>query len=271
MSNEDQPLVGKKYLIMLPVLLAFAVWNVFFNPECRKLLGLKQGKTVSISSWFKFKPGAKPTASRPLTKLSFSAEDLTTFTSSFTNEQISVVVITPPKIDKQEEESDADKGDGALEPPEPPKDVPWLVPLQGTFADSQGRWTAIISGQYCREGKQILSSSQNRCAYRILSVGRNSVWVQAYPRTASSPPPLPKITWPDVSSIVLAREGNRGRSYVPTAIKFINGVTAGKGDVLEYRTMKTRFTVKELWHSGVIFEAEKGDERALIGCMFISR
>ena len=273
-EQNDAPLVRKGYLYLLPVILAVLVLNLLFNQDARNLVGLKPGKTLSLKGLLGGKQVVAAPVAAPAKPLTFSAEDVRAFTESFTKREVRVMVIPPPPPPPPPPPStnEVGKSGGSKPPPPPPPppDVPWPVPVQGTFQDRQGRWTAIIAGQYCRAGKQLVSAQTNRCAYTVLWVGRRCVWLHAYRSDKPEPPVLPDIEWPDVSLIETVREGLIKRSYVPTRLRLANGVTAKKEDTLAYATTKVRFTVKELWETGVVFEAKKDDQSAKIACMLVS-
>ena len=273
-EQNDGPLVRKGYLFAVPVILVAIVLNLLFNQEARSLVGLKPGKTFSLKELFGGKAVAAAPAVAPAKPLSFSAADVRAFTESFTKREVQVMVIPPPPPppppSTHDNEVGKSGGSKAPPPPPPPPDVPWPVTVQGTFRDQKGRWTAIIAGTYCRAGKQLVSATTNRCAYTLLGVGRKCVWLHAYRSDKPEPAVLPDIEWPDVEMIETDREGLIKRSYVPARVRLANGVTAKKGDTLVYATSNVRFTVKDLWGIGVVFEAKKNDQSATIACMLVS-
>lgn len=291
--QNDPPTARKGFLLMLPLIVLGIALNLLFNQEARNLVGLKPGKTLSLKGLFGG-ARAKLPVSAPVQRkpLAFSAAEMRAFTDGFTKTEVKVLVL-PPDLKKLEEErrkkSDADeiakrtaeaqkiaqaKQAEAerlerLAEEERLKSTPWPVPVQGTFKDSQGRWTGIIAGRYCQPGKELVSDRTNRCAYTVLSVGRNCLWLHAYRPDQPRPPILPDIEWPDVALIETAREGVFKRGYVPTNVVLANGQKAKKGDTLVYPSSAVQFKISELWGIGVVFEAVKGDQSAKIACMLV--
>lgn len=291
-SEKDSPVVRKGFIYLLPVIVAGIALNLLFNSEARNLVGLKAGKTFSLKNifcgWNKKLSVQPADAVKPLT---FSPEEIRVFTESFTKSDVKVLVMPPDlktgeeerkrredenkekeqKLKEEEERKKAEEAERTwqIEEEERRKSTPWPVTIQGTFVDHKGRWTAIIAGKYCQPGKEIVSDQTNRCAYTILSVGRNCVWLHAYRSDKPRPPDLPDVEWPDVSMIESVHEGLISRSYVPVRVRLANGKTAKKDEKLVFETMNMFFTVKELWGSGVVFEAAKADKSAKIACMLV--
>lgn len=292
MQNDPQT-ARKGFLYMLPLIVAGIALNLLFNQEARSLVGLKPGKTLSLKGLFggsrARSPAAQPVQRKPL---AFSADEMRAFTESFTKTEVKVLVL-PPDLKKLEEERrkqrEADEAAKITEQEfkkkqekekeeerarrlaeeERLKSTPWPVPVQGTFKDSQGRWTVIIAGRYCQPGKELVSDRTNRCAYTILSVGRKCLWLHAYRPDQPRPPILPDIEWPDVALIETAREGVFKRGYVPTNVVLANGQKVRKGDTLVYPASAVQFKIADLWNIGVVFEAVKGDQSAKIACMLV--
>jgi len=204
-------------------------------------------------------------------KSAFTAEEFRAFTESFTQHEVAGLYIPPPPQAPPDPGEDARKR--AEEEARREREriaYLWPVPVQGAFRDMHGRWTAIVSGQNVRISDSLASDVPGRCGYSVLAIGWRCAWMQVIPPGEAVGAAIPDIDWPDVALIELDRTGLIRREYVPARVRLGNGVTLGKGDVLEYRATGTRFIVKYLWHSGVVFEAVKDDKRVEFACALVT-
>jgi hypothetical protein len=262
-ASPDKSMVGKFYLYLLPFILLSIVLNLVFNEEARSYVGLKPGKALSLGSLFGRQGGARSPVAAPVQPLTFSADEVRAFTDGFTKREVRVCVTPPPPPLPVAPQTNSRPE--AAQVSAPPMGTPWPVRVQATFKNLQGNWTVIIASQYFRAKQTFESDQPNRCAYAVLAVGRKCVWLQAYPLKGEEPPALPDVEWPDVLFIDSGRNGQ-----VPVSVRLANGVSAKKGDTLMYEDTQVRFTVKELWSTGVFFEAIKDDKEALIACMLVN-
>lgn len=261
-ASSDKSVVGKFYLYLLPFILLSIVLNLVFNQEARSYVGLKPGKALALGSLFGHQGGALAPVAAPVKPLTFSADEVRAFTDGFTKREVRVCLTPPPPLAAAPQTNSLPE---RAQVSAPPTGAPWPVRVQATFKDLQGDWAVIIASQYFRTKQTFESDQPNRCAYAVLAVGRKCVWLQAYPFKGVEPPALPDVEWPDVLFIDSGRNGQ-----VPVSVRLANGVSAKKGDTLTYEATQVRFTVKELWATGVFFEAIKDDKEALIACMLVN-
>ena len=274
-AQSNPPLLSKKYLYVLPVVILLVAWNLLFNPDARKLVGLKQGSSLpSLSDWFKHKKGggAAPQAKPPV----FSAEEMKAFTDSFTQREVKDICIPAPVVDKpselavqdkkQQEEQDRKKREQEAEQ----KKIAslWPAGVQGVYKDMKGQWTAIISGKNVHTGNRLTLGRNDLCDYSLLALGQRCAWMQVLLPGDATSVSLPDIEWPDVKLVELARVNGK---YEPTGVILGSGDKLKEKEALEYKTTGARFTVKKLWLNGVVFEAIKGGAHVMIACMLVSQ
>ncbi len=277
-EQSDKPLVGKTHLYLFALIAAGAVLNLLFNPEARRLVGLEKWKGLSFSFLSR---GRQPAAAEKVKPPAFSAEELTAFTQSFTQREVKDIYIPPPppppppKVDPKEEQrgKDAELAEKKKREEEEARRklaYLWPVCVQGSYRDLQGRWTAIVSGYTVRAGDNLVSGKDGFCRYSLLSVGQRCAWLQVHaPGEAASE--LPEIEWPDVELIELRDAGGGSRNYRPDSVRLGSGHKLKVNDVIEYRSTGARFIVKQLWLSGVVFEAVKSKTRVQIACSLVTQ
>ena len=278
-ADNEQPLIGKTYLYALPIILIILVLNLLFNQTARDLVGLKPTSTLSLdffTSWFSVSKGK--TTQPVLKPLVLSASEIKAFQDSFIYDDVPIIVIPPEPINIVDSDNKKIAEENKKRQLEEDNRMlllssVWLVPIQGTFQDRQMRWNAIIAGQYCRVGRELVTEDPKRVTYSLLGIGHKAAWMIAYlPDIAvTNRPSVPDIDWPDIAMIVNERKSPKSSERVLTGIRLANGETIPKGSTLKYANTDVSFTVLELWPSMVIFEAKKGAQTALIGCSLVTQ
>jgi len=269
--DDEQPLIGKAYLYAVPVIVVILVLNLLFNQDARDLIGLKRDSKMSLGFLTQWVGGTAKSRlkKREIKPLTFSANDIDAFSQSFVDSKVPTIILQePPRPveDAKMQAATVHKGEDEL------GFSLWPVTIQGTFQDRDVKWNAIISGYYCKVGREISSSNTDRALYTILAIGRKSIWLAAYPPDLAKEkrPEIPTIEWPDVAMIVTERESALSTRRIPMGIRLANGAQVRKGQTLKYRNSDVQFKLKELWASMVIFEARKGDQIALLGCSLVA-
>lgn len=278
-GQSEKPLIGKFHIGFFVLIVLGAGFNLLFNPEARKLVGLSRngGLSVIVKKLFQGHTSVVVRAAAKTAQPSFSAEELTAFTQSFTQREVKDIFVPPPPpppVDPKEElakkESEQKAAQKRAEEEARQKlAYLWPVCVQGAYRDLQSRWTAIVAGHNVRVGDCLASGRNDLCRYALLSVGQRCVWMRVSPPGESAVVALPDIEWPDVELIELKDAGVVKRDYKPDCVRLGSGEKLKVRDALEYRGTGARFIVKQLWMSGVVFEAVKGDAHVEIACSLV--